>query len=481
MHLTKLILKNFRCFESFEITLHPELTVLIAPNGSGKSTVLDAARVALSPFVKGFDLDSPVGKNAWIQRADVRLAVQENGNMEAQLPCSITATGNWNETLPEQTWVQTRKTIKLHPAITDSNKPRFVRIGADTLGDAQTNALTALAQAQQEQVRSGQGEVTLPLVSYLGTSRLWFEGRFSSVAKDVALDTSAFSRISGYLGCLSNSSSFKTFAKWYGWACRSYLEERIRSLDSQTPLSITGQRFAATIEVIKGAVDALLKDATGWHDLEYRSSQNQQLVMHHTEFGTMPVEMLSDGVRNAIAMVVDLAFRAYKLNPHLGGNAALQTPGVALIDEVDMFLHPSWQQTIIASLRAAFPRIQFIVTTHSPQVLSTVNRECIRLLGRDGAGVWQAVLPDQELKGVESAFALNDAMHVNPVPPIAEAKWLDDYTAKIETGSHEDADGRALREKLVTLYGAHHPVILDADRLIRFQAVKLRRKAAHEE
>ncbi len=466
MRLTKLILKNFRCFDAFEITLHPELTVLIAPNGSGKSTVLDAARVALWPFVKGFDLGSQTGKSASIQIGDVRLALQENGNMEPQAPSSIAATGAWNGILPEQNWLQTREKV---------------RPGTNTLFDATTKKLTEFAQTQQQQVRSGQEAVTLPLISYLGTSRLWFEGRFSSVAEDVALDTSEFSRTSGYLNCLSYSSSFKTFTAWYGWVSRSYLEERIRALDSQTPLSDSGQRFAATIEVIKTAVNALLAEATGWHDLEYRSSQNQQLVMHHADFGIMPVEILSDGVRNAISMVADLAFRAYKLNPHLGANAALETPGVALIDEVDMFLHPSWQQTIIASLRKAFPKVQFIVTTHSPQVLSTVNRECIRLLGRDPTGKWFAVLPDQELKGVESEFALLDAMHVNPIPPIAEAQWLADYTAKIETGSHEDATGLALREKLVTLYGAHHPVILDADRLIRFQAFKLRRNATHEE
>jgi predicted ATP-binding protein involved in virulence len=466
MRLTKLTLRNFRCFESFEITLHPELTVLIAPNGSGKSTVLDAARVALSPFVKGFDLGSQTGKNATIQVTDARLCVQDNGNMEAQLPCSITATGNWPVSSQEQTWTQTRERIQTR---------------TNTLADAQTKALTALAKTQQEQVRDGQSEVILPLVSYLGTSRLWFEGRFSSVAEDVALNTSDFSRTSGYLNCLTYASSFKTFTTWYGWVWRSYREEQMRALENNTPISTAGERFAAIIAVVKRAVNALLMEATGWRDLEYRSSQNQQLVMQHDELGIMPVEMLSDGVRNAISMVADIAFRACKLNPHLRENAALETPGIVLIDEVDMFLHPSWQQTIVASLRAAFPRIQFIVTTHSPQVLSTVDRECIRLLGRDGAGGWRADLPDQELKGVESAFALNDAMHVNPVPPISEAQWLADYTAKIETGSHDDADGRALRDRLVRLYGAHHPVMLDADRLIRFQAFKLRRNAAHEE
>lgn len=74
---------------------------------------------------------------------------------------------------------------------------------------------------------------------------------------------------------------------------------------------------------------------------------------------------LSDGLRNAIAMVADIAFRAYKLNPHFGAEAAGRTPGVALIDEVDMFLHPSWQQTIAGALLSAFPGIQFIGSSAS--------------------------------------------------------------------------------------------------------------------
>lgn len=53
-------------------------------------------------------------------------------------------------------------------------------------------------------------------------------------------------------------------------------------------------------------------------------------------------------------------------------DAPQQTEGIVLIDEVDVHLHPKWQQTILSQLRDAFPCIQFIVTTHSPQVLSTV-------------------------------------------------------------------------------------------------------------
>ena len=68
MRLDAIELKNFRCFEQLKITLHPELTVLIAENGMGKTTILDAARIALWPYVKGFDLGSQTGKSATIQR-----------------------------------------------------------------------------------------------------------------------------------------------------------------------------------------------------------------------------------------------------------------------------------------------------------------------------------------------------------------------------------------------------------------------------
>jgi predicted ATP-binding protein involved in virulence len=132
---------------------------------------------------------------------------------------------------------------------------------------------------------------------------------------------------------------------------------------------------------------------------------------------------------------------------------------------------------VLGDLMRAFPGTQFIVTTHSPQVLTTVRRENIRILGRNTTGAWEALPPPQEIKGVESAVALNDVMGVNPIPPIDEAKWLVDYTAKIETGTHTDAEGLALREKLVALYGQQHPVLLNADRLIRFQAFKLRKES----
>ena len=104
--------------------------------------------------------------------------------------------------------------------------------------------------------------------------------------------------------------------------------------------------FEAVKAMVQQAVDALVKDATGWHSLEYSESHQQQLIMHHPEQGILPVEMLSDGLRNAIAMVADLAFRACKLNPHLGDQAPSQTPGIALIDEVETPKHSRQRFTV---------------------------------------------------------------------------------------------------------------------------------------
>lgn len=462
MRLTKLMISNYRCFDEMEIDLDEKLTVLVAPNGSGKTTVLDALRVALWPFVKGFDLGSQTGKGANIQISDVRLSRRPGGNMEPEVPSFIEATGKWYEHDAVRTWTQRRERIKP---------------GTNTLGDTATRDLGNYARTMETMAREDSLIVPLPLISYLGTSRLWFEGRFTSTAEEVSLSTSDYSRTSGYLNCLALTSSFKTFTIWYSWIYRSYREEQIKAIEQRRPMSDIGEMFKTLTLIIKDAVNHLVKDSTGWSDIEYSSSQNQNLVMTHPDFGTLPVDRLSDGLRNAIAMVADLAFRAAKLNPQLGRDCLRLTPGVVLIDEVDMFLHPTWQQTILSSLQRVFENVQFIVSTHSPQVLTTVGQHNIRLLGRNADGQWQARQPEQEVKGVESAMALNETMKVNPVPPVEEAAWFAEYNDKIEAGTHEDASGQELRKKLLKLYGSTHPLMLAVDRLVRFQAFKLKAKA----
>lgn len=456
MRLDKLRIHNYRCFEDLEVELQPDLTVLIASNGGGKTTILDAARVALWPFVKGFDLGSQTDKEATIQTEDVRRVRLSGGNMEPQAPCSIEAWGSWGTGSGQEHWKQCRESLKKDAAVKSSP-------GAQ--------ALTDYASELQARVRRDE-TVTLPIITYLGTSRLWFEGRFSSAAADTTLDISEYSRTSGYLNCLAYASSFKAFTAWYGWIYRSYREMQLIALEQRTDLATAGHNVAQVIKAVKTAINTLLMP-TGWYDLEYSASHQQQLVMHHAEQGVLPVEMLSDGLRNAIAMVADLAFRACKLNQHLGERAPLETPGVALIDEVDMFLHPAWQQTIAGALRSAFPAMQFIVTTHSPQVLSTVQREHIRVLSKNKQGKIIAAQPLAMTYGEPSNSVLRSVMQVDPQPPIEEQPDLQQLTEWVDKGRYDEQPAIELMHRLKQALGEQHPQLQRLARSIkRQQAMK---------
>ena len=186
----------------------------------------------------------------------------------------------------------------------------------------------------------------------------------------------------------------------------------------------------------------------------------------------MPVSTLSDGIRVIISLVGDIAHRCVRLNPHFGSDAAKLTPGVIMIDEVDMHLHPEWQQLVLNALSDAFPLIQFIVTTHSPQVLTTVKRESIRILAQDADGVWSADMPDEETKGDESATVMATVMGVDPVPQVSEAVDLDLYRQLIQLQQQDTDDANALRRKLDAHFGPRHHLILDCDRMIRLAKFK---------
>jgi len=409
MKLECVDVKNFRCFAELSLQLHPELTVLIAPNGAGKTTLLDAIRIAVWPYVKGFDLGSQTGKSATIQQADVRRIRQPNGNMEPVIPAQVAAIGRWpGRTEPKQ-WLQWREKMTSR---------------SNTLGDDDARRLTATSKACEQRIFSDtpDPDLILPLIAYLGTGRLWYQGRYSSKVTDAPLDENSYSRTSGYQDCLTATSSYKQFEQWYGWVFKSYRERQMIALERNTPLDEQGQRFKTAIDVVQQAVNQLIQPATGWADIAYSASQQQQIVLSHPEQGEMPLDMLSDGLRNVVVMVAGLAFRCIKLNPQAGNAAAQITPGVVMIDEVDMFLHPQWQQQILQALRGAFPALQFIVTTHSPQVLTTVPSECIRILSAH-----EVVTPTVATLGEESRTTLEDVMHVNSRPRDTMADALQDY------------------------------------------------------
>ncbi|UVM28915.1 AAA family ATPase [Pseudomonas sp. B21-021] len=218
----------------------------------------------------------------------------------------------------------------------------------------------------------------------------------------------------------------------------------------------------------------MLESQTGWRNLAY-SSEFADLVLEHPIHGVLKVSQLSDGIRNIVALAADIAYRCVKLNPHLGSAASYQSRGVVLIDEVDMHLHPAWQQTVIPDLLNAFPKIQFIVTTHSPQVLTSVPAHCIRVLQTvSDEGIRRITVSnvDQQTQGVASSQVLAHVMDIDPTPNNEPARNLSLYKGLIQQNLHETAEGLELRTYLEKHFTTQHPYMLDCDRLIRLEAFK---------
>ncbi|PVZ42333.1 AAA family ATPase [Pseudomonas sp. CC120222-01a] len=459
MKLSRLRLRDYRCFESLDIDFHPQVTVLVASNGVGKTSILDAIAVAYGPFVGAFD----EATGAHFEPRDIRqFVVRKTASnemeyaargvrMEAEgiIPGSLfhnldsTLTSTWRRNLSSA--AKTKTTIKDAKELSDYGK------------------------RLQEAVRTPGNDAVLPLIAYYGTGRLWQQ-------KNKKRDSTSLQRTSrtvGYTDCLDPASSYKSFVDWFRYWSLSAKEYRFKAMElEKPPLS---SEFDDYIESVSTAVDICMRPA-GWQGIQY-SLAKEALVSNHPEFGQLPVEALSDGIRNMIGMVADIAFRATKLNGQLGNLAAKETPGIVLIDEVDMHLHPEWQQAVIPSLTEAFPKIQFIVTTHSPQVLSTVDRDSVRIVRseRDPENnQMRAVVekPHWQTRGIASTDLLARIMNVNPVPDVLEAHWLNQFQALIQQGLHTSTQGSALRAELVNHFGTNHPVMLECNRLERLQAFK---------
>lgn len=437
LRIDRLTLHNFRCFAECTIDLHPELTVLVAENGRGKTALLDALGIALGTFV-----DALTGLQRFhnLDRSDIRRIRGEDGAMRPDLPTQFIADGYVSE-----------QTIRWSRSLNgDSSSAR-------TSGKDAKDILKA-ARRFRESIAADPGSESpaiLPLVAFYGTGRLWNEHRLTEGKKRYAI--AASERLSGYADCLSSSSSFKGFVAWYENKMNEIGDARFKT---ESPNSV------ALVRAVQEAVRIVL-EPTGWCDLNW-DSQTNSLVVEHAVHGRLPLAALSDGVRNMIALIADIARRCASLNPHLSEDAAEMTPGVILIDEVDMHLHPRWQQAVMDLLTKAFPSLQIIVSTHSPHVLSTVDSTSIRVIRfHDGKAIPE--IPSFQTRGVESADVLARVMDVDPIPQIEPARWLSDFRALIQTGEDTSADGRRLFEQLVTHFGAEHPVLVEVEALRRLQ------------
>lgn len=151
------------------------------------------------------------------------------------------------------------------------------------------------------------------------------------------------------------------------------------------------------------------------------------------------MDEMSDGYKNTLSMIGDIAYRMAVLNPTLGDMVLEKTPGIVLIDEVDLHLHPQWQQTILSDLHVIFPNVQFIVSSHAPAVINSVPRNQIRIL--DNGEIY---LPAAQTYGRDANSILREVMKVSERPADVKQR-LDLFYAYMDENNYKNAD-RILKE-----------------------------------
>jgi len=321
MKIHYLALQNFRRYEQARFQFHPQFTVLIGNNGAGKTTLLDALAMLLNTYFQGARL--PTGGGT-IKAEDARAVfTQKEGQVFKEQMDEVALEATADLSHGRLTW---RREI----GDRGGKAKNFVQLGAKG----------------RAQLKTGDSP-DLPLLLYYGAGRLW-------TLHDNVETSQPSSQLDAYRYCLDPKSDQKAFEKWFKKLTFTALQK--------------GEPSPA-IQVVKDAVLACIPGAQDFfHDTEY-----DELTIRLDKEGLVPFNSLSDGYRNMVAMVADIAHRTSRLNPQYGKDAALNTKGVVLIDEIDLHLHPKWQRRVVADLQRAFPELQFIASTHSPFILQSLK------------------------------------------------------------------------------------------------------------
>ena len=213
----------------------------------------------------------------------------------------------------------------------------------------------------------------------------------------------------------------------------------------------------AAARVLAACQEAVERFLPGYRDLRQDGDGSPRLWIER-DGTTLPVRQLSDGERGSLALALELTRRLAQANPELDAPAS-EAEAVVLIDEIDLHLHPKWQRQIVHNLPAAFPRCQFIATTHSPQIIGEVPHERIQIMA-DG----QVYSPTHSF-GVDSSRVLEEIMGANPRATKVQ-ELLREISHVLDRQQFER--GRDLLGKLVEQLGEADPEVTRLQTLLDF-------------
>lgn len=329
MKINDIRIINFKGIEDKAFEFNPQFNVLIGDNGAGKTSILDAVSIAMGTILmkSGASFGFSGTRTRPLYKHEIRNVITELGKKEPQ---AVTLLGSFQYEGRRLNWCR--------------RQPRFSK----NLSYKEAASITSLGEHFSDNIEQ---PINLPLFVHHTTARLW-----GNISDKRAKYEKLTSRFEGYYACLDSRSIKDKFIGWF----KTY-EDNILKFEKDRGL----------YNAFTSAITSMVKD---WNQIHY--SWDQEDIMGKISNGYWtPLRNLSDGYRGIVHLTADLAYRAIQLNPHLGERAVLDTEGIVLIDEIDMHLHPKWQRHVIEDLKRTFPKLQFIVTTHSPFIVQSLKAE----------------------------------------------------------------------------------------------------------
>ena len=377
MRIERLRLSNYRGFAELDLKFPKHgTTVLVGNNGAGKTSILDA----IGTLLQHVSLNMPQWEGATgerLTRSDVRVGGSD---------CSIelSATVSTAESAPlHLRWGVTLPDSKQTP---DAQDKAFAREAAAFFGPP--NQSPFLIHFSVE--RNFRGELSPWLLPHVEEAK----------AKNAGPPI---------------STEYLHFVRWF--FDRENLEnELIREYPNFRDPELNAVRSA--IERLCNGFSNLRIRRARISAYPTRSESSTKFVVDKLMNGRKEIfelDQLSHGERGLLALVGLIASPLSILNAKRPD--PLDGPGVVLIDEIELHLHPGWQRDIIPRLERTFPNVQFIVTTHSPQVLSQLRPENIKIIED-----FKLVERTPPTYGRDSNAILEDVMGVSERPLFATEK-----------------------------------------------------------